>query len=191
MAKNLSAQALFSAPAFDDKYILQKAERELARLSATRDDTVAYDHMMNFSVTIASLSDWVFHIHCSDLPEWKNKDEKYFTRWVRKSSDEAYAFIEIANEYKHANRTKPNTVVEHMGFSTYNMTKHGVSFFGVDMTRGWIMSTGTRQIYIFPSVKVNGKIDSFYAVAERAIAWWKEFDPTNARPTDAKGNFVA
>jgi len=190
MATLLTAQNVFNGQGFDDAEMLRKAERELDRLRASR-PMATNDHMFNFAVTLAAVSDWTFHLHLKHLPRWSGKVEQSFTNWVRHNSADAFVFIDISNEYKHADRKKPSTLAEKMMVSYIDLGVHPQVRAGLDMSKGWIQKVGAADWYFFPSIKFNGGIEHFYDPAERAISWWKSFVPASAVPMDVHGNILA
>lgn len=190
MANVLTAQNVFNGPGFDVDHMLRKADRELARLRAARGLEEPYDHMFNFSVTLAAVCDWTFHVHLSVLPQWNGRKEQHFTNWVRHSNDDAFVFIDISNEYKHANRKAPSTLAEKMMLSFVDLGTHPQQRGVVDLSKGWIQKMGANDWYFFPSIKFSGGIEHFYDPAERAISWWKSFVPTSAQPMDVNGNVL-
>ncbi|RDU95263.1 hypothetical protein [Trinickia dinghuensis] len=186
MSTMLTAQDVFNGPGFDDAEMLRKAERELLRLRASRlMDT--NDHMFNCVVTLAAVCDWTFHLKLSHLPRWSGKKEQNFTNWVRKNCGDAFVFIDLSNEYKHANRNKPSTLAEKMMVSFIDLTAHPHMRSKVDANKGWVQQLGTSEWFLFPSIKFNGNTEYFYDPAERAIAWWRSFDPASAEPLDVNG----
>lgn len=189
MTAILTAQNTFNAPGFDDSMMLSKAERELSRLSPAR-GMEPYDHMFNFAVTLAALCDWTYHVRLSKLPRWAGKKEHHFTNWVRHTNQDAFVFIDLSNEFKHANRVTPSTLAEKMMLAFIDLVKHPHLRSTCDLSKGWIQNMGGNDWYFFPSVKFNGKTENFHDPATRAIAWWKLFDPAVAQPMDVKGNIV-
>lgn len=189
MTTVLTAQKTFNGEGFDDREMLNKADRELVRMRASRGMN-PYDHMFNFAVTLAAVCDWTFHLHLSHLPRWNGRKEQHFTNWVRNSSADAFVFIDIANEYKHANRNTPSTLAEKMMLSYIDLGVHPQMRVAVDVSKGWIQKVGSNDWFFFPSIKFNGGTEYFYDPAERAISWWKSFTPTTAEPMDVKGNLL-
>lgn len=189
MATLLTAQQTFNGPGFDDGELLRKAERELDRLRSAR-GMEPYDHMVNFAVTLAAVCDWKFHLHLSHLSMWTGKSEPNFTNWVRQASADAFVFIDISNEYKHANRKTPSTLAEKVMLSYIDLGLHPQMRRVVNVKNGWIQNMGTSDWFFFPSIKFNGNTEYFYDPAERAIAWWKSFKPSMATPTDKNGNII-
>lgn len=190
MTTQLTAQDVFNGPGWDDQFLLSKAERELDRLRATRFIMVATDHMFNFAVTLAAVCDWTFHLHLSRLPRWSGKKEHNFTHWLRNNCEDAFVFIDIANEYKHANRKTPSTLAEKMMLSFIDLGDHPERRSQVDLSKGWIQKMSSKDWYLYPSIKFNGKTEHFYDPAQRAIAWWRSFTPTSAVPMDANNNVL-
>ena len=185
----LTAQDVFNGRGWDDHALLRKAERELERLRSTH-GMDATDHMFNFAVTLAAVCDWTFHLHLSNLPRWSGKKEKNFTHWLRVNCADAFVFIDIANEYKHANRATPSTLAEKMMLSFIDLGIHPEMRSQIDLNKGWIQPMGPKDWFIFPSIKFNGKTEHFYDPAQRAVAWWRSFTPTSAVPMDAKNNVL-
>lgn len=190
MATVLTAQKTFNGEGFDDQEMLRKADRELVRMRASR-GMDPYDHMFNFAVTLAALCDWTFHLRLSHIPSWNGKRETHFTNWVRNSSPDAFVFIDISNEYKHANRNNPSTLAEKMMLSYIDLGEHPQMRGMVDVNKGWIQKMGTKDWFFFPSIKFNGNTEYFYDPAQRAIAWWQSFTPAMAKPMDANGNILS
>ncbi len=190
MAIRLTAQQVFNGPGFDDRHMLRKAERELARMRSDRDVEKVYDHMFNFATTLAAVCDWTFHLHLSPLPSWNGKKEQDFTQWVRHNCADAFVFIDISNEFKHANRKNPSSLAQKMMFSFIDLGVHPDLRASVDLTKGWIQSMGSGDWFFFPSIRFNGETEYFYDPAERAIAWWKSFTPTQVEPMDATGKIL-
>jgi hypothetical protein len=190
MTITLTAQAIFNAPGFDDSAMLSKAEREIDRLRASQTPKDMYDHMLNFAVTLAAVCDWTFHLHLIALPRWNGTREQNFTNWVRQSSADAFVFIDLANEYKHANRNKPSTLAEKMMLGFNDLTENPQERKGLDVGKGWMAKVGENDWFVYPSIKFNGRTEYFYDVAARAISWWRAFDPENAEPMDLKGNVL-
>jgi len=190
MANILSAQETFNGQGFDDRHMLRKAERELQKLRTASGLEEPYDHMFNFAVTLAAVSDWTFHLHLSQLPLWNKKKESHFTNWVRKSNEDAFVFIDISNEYKHAHRTNKSTLAEKLILKYIDLGIYPQLRAGADLNKGWIQKVGASDWYCFPTIKFNGKTESFFDPAERAIAWWKAFTPAAAVPMDANGNVL-
>lgn len=189
MNKMLTAQNTFNAPGFNDSMMLDKAERELERLLPAR-GFEPYDHMFNFSLTLAALCDWTFHVRLSHLTRWAGKKESHFTNWVRHTNQDAFVFIDLSNEFKHANRVTPSTLAEKMMLGYIDLGKHPQARPTCDLSKGWIQPMGGAEWYFFPSLKFNGKTENFHDVGTRAIAWWKSFDPAVPEPMDIKGNIV-
>lgn len=190
MTNMLSAQKVFNGEGFDDKHMLRKAERELNRLRGRNGFEAAYDHMMNLSVTLAAVADWTFHLKLSNLPRWSGKTSTNFVNWIRSSSDDAFVFIDISNEYKHADRNKPSTLAENMMISFIDLSANPEMRSQLPMNKGHIQKVGEADWYIFPSVKLNGQVEFIFDVAERAIDWWKNFTPASAQPMDIAGNVL-
>lgn len=190
MTTVLTAQDVFNGPGFDANHMLRKAERELTRLRAERGFQELYDHMFNFAVTLAAVCDWTFHVHLSALPRWAGKREQNFTNWVRHTNSDAFVFIDISNEFKHANRKAPSALAEKMMLSYIDLGAHPMLRGTVDMAKGWIQNMGTSDWYFFPSITFNGNTEHFEDAAERAISWWKAFSPANAQPMDVNGRVV-
>lgn len=188
MTITLTAQQIFNAPGFDDSAMLSKAERELHRLRASQTPDDMYDHMLNFAVTLAAVCDWTFHLHLSRLPQWSGKREQDFTNWVRQSSSDAFVFIDLSNEYKHANRNKPSTLARKMmlGYNDFTANPHERE--RVDLGKGWMAKVGDKDWFVYPSIKFNDRTEYFYDVADRAISWWRALEPANAQPMDLNGN---
>lgn len=189
MSNVLTAQDVFNGPGFDDAEMLRKAERELGRLRTSR-LMDANDHMFNCVVTLAAVCDWTFHLKLSRLPRWVGKKEQNFTYWVRKNCDDAFVFIDLSNEYKHANRNKPSTLAEKMMVSFVDLTENPQVRSQLDMKNGWVQQVGASEWFLCPSIKFNGNTEYFYGLAERAISWWRSFDPAIAEPLDANGNVL-
>lgn len=189
MSTILTAQNVFNGEGFSDASMLSKAQRELDRLRSSRDIMSSTDHMFNFAVTMAAVCDWTFHLRLSDLPRWHGKKEQNFTNWVRKNSEDAFVFVDISNEYKHANRNKPSTLAEKMMMSYIDMALPNARQY-VDPNKGWFQPVGTGQWFFFPAIKMNGGTEFFYGPAERALAWWKSFVPASAEPMDVSGNVL-
>ena len=135
----LTAQDVFNGRGWDDHALLRKAERELERLRSTH-GMDATDHMFNFAVTLAAVCDWTFHLHLSNLPRWSGKKEKNFTHWLRVNCADAFVFIDIANEYKHANRATPSTLAEKMMLSFIDLGIHPEMRSQIDLNKGKIGS---------------------------------------------------
>jgi len=190
MSNKLTAQQVFNGTGFDDKHMLRKAERELNRLRTARGFEEPFDHMMNFAVSLAAVCDWTFHIRLSSLPRWNGKTERHFTNWVRKSSADAFVFVDISNEYKHANRIHPSMSAEKMMLEYIDLNLHPEARALIDQSKGWIQNVGGKDWFFRPTVKFNGTTEYFYDAAERAISWWKVFIPVNAEPMDVNGNIV-
>lgn len=190
MATLLTAQEVFNGPGWDDQELLRKAERELDRLRITR-GMGATDHMFNFAVTLAAVCDWTFHLRLSHLPKWSGKKELNFTHWLRNNCADAFVFIDIANEYKHANRNTPSTLAEKMMLSFIDLGLHPEMRSNVDLNKGWIQPMESTDWFVFPSIKFNGGTEHFYDPAQRAVDWWRSFKPTNAVPMDAKNNVLS
>lgn len=191
MTTQLTAQNVFNGPGWDDKMMLEKAERELSRLRACRHILEAQDHMWNCAVTIAAVCDWKFHIHLSSLPRWKGRTEQNFTHWVRNNCPDAFVFIDIANEYKHANRNTPSTIAQKMMMCFYDLGMHPELRTQVDLNHGWIQPMKSTEWYLYPSIKFNDTTENFHFPAQRAIAWWKNFMPADAVPMNAKNTVIA
>ena len=189
MATLLTAQDVFNGPGWDDQALLSKAERELDRLRTTR-GMEATDHMFNFAVTLAAVCDWTFHLRLSNLPRWSGRNEQNFTHWLRNNCADAFVFIDVANEYKHANRNSPSTLAEKMMMSFIDLGIHPQMRSHVDLSKGWIQTMGVNDWFVFPSIKFNGGTEHFYDPAQRAIVWWRSFTPTSAVPMDAKDNVL-
>lgn len=189
MATPLTAQDVFNGPGWDDHALLLKAERELGRLR-TAHNMDATDHMFNFAVTLAAVCDWTFHLHLSHLSRWSGKKEQNFTHWLRNNCADVFVFIDIANEYKHANRNTPSALAEKMMVSFIDFGQHPEERSQVDLNKGWIQQMGTNDWFFFPSIKYNGRTENFYDPALRAIAWWRSFTPTSAVPMDARNNIL-
>ncbi|MGS1108166.1 hypothetical protein ACVCNH_18070 [Achromobacter anxifer] len=192
MTYNLTAQNIFNGPGFDDAEMLRKAKRELDRLKGAGAGSMnAYDHMMNFAVSLAAVSDWTFHVHLADLPRWQGKKEHNFTNWIRHHNADAFVFIDISNEYKHANRNTPSAVAEKMMLRFVQFDKEPEMRAKVDTTKGWVQTVGSgAEWFFFPSIQYGGKSDYFYNVAERAIVWWESKAYASAEPMDMKGNVL-
>lgn len=186
----LTAQDVFNGPGFDADHMLRKAERELVRLRSARGLEEPYDNMFNFAVTLAAVCDWTFHVHLSSLPRWTGKKEQHFTNWVRYNNNDAFVFIDISNEYKHANRKTPSALAEKMMLSFIDLGVHPHLRGIVDTSKGWIQNMGANDWYFFPSIKFGGSSEHFYDPAERAIAWWKSFLHSSAQPMDINGNVI-
>lgn len=189
MTTLLTAQDVFNGVGFDDAEMLRKAERELDRLLASG-PMAANDHMFNFAVTLAAVSDWTFHLHLKHLPRWSGRVEQNFTNWVRHHSADAFVFIDISNEYKHADRKKPSTLAEKMLMGFVDLTANPETRPQLDMSKGWVKQVGDKEWFFFPSIKFDGKTEYFYDPAERAISWWRSFDPASAEPMDVNGKVL-
>ena len=170
MATILTAQQTFNGPGLDVGEMLRKAERELDRMRSSRGMEI-YDHIFNFAVTLGAVCDWTFHLQLSNLPRWIGKKEQSFTYWVRYNSDDAFVFIDISNEYKHANRKTPSTLAQKVMLSFHDLVAHPQLRAGIDVTKGWVHKDGAVDWFMFPSIKFNGNTEHFYDPAQRAIAW--------------------
>ncbi|MDR5809295.1 hypothetical protein [Caballeronia sp. LZ019] len=184
MVTMLTAHDVFNGPGLDDAEMLHKAERELLRMRASRfADT--HDHMFNCAVTLAAVADWTFHLKLSHLPRWSGKREQHFTNWLRRNCDDAFVFIDLSNEFKHANRNKPSTLAEKMMVDLIDLNAQPHKRSEIDPNKGWVEKFGIHELFLFPAIRFNGKTEPFYDPAERAIAWWRSFDPANAEPLSA------
>jgi hypothetical protein len=146
--------------------------------------------MWNFAVTLAAVCDWKFHLHLSQLPRWSGKKEQHFTNWVRYNSADAFVFVDISNEYKHANRKNPSTLAEKMMLSFIDLDARPEARVTIDVRKGWIQKMGANDWFFFPSIRFNGNTEYFYDPASRAISWWKSFVPASAQPMDVNGNIL-
>lgn len=190
MTTFLTAQNVFNGSGFDVDHLLRKADRELARLRAARGFEEPYDHMFNFAVTLAAICDWTFHVHLRSLPRWTGKKEHHFTNWVRHTSSDAFVFIDISNEYKHANRKVPSALAEKVMLSFIDLGIKPQLRGIVDMSKGWIQKVGTNDWYFCPLIKFGGRSENFYDPAERAISWWKSLSHNGIQPMDINGNVI-
>lgn len=190
MATLLTAQEVFNGEGWDDQELLCKAERELDRLRNTR-DLCATDHMFNFAVTLAAVCNWTFHQRLSHLPRWSGKQEVNFTHWLRNNCADAFVFIDIANEYKHANRNAPSILAKKMMLSFIDLGLNPEMRSNVDLNKGWIQPLSSTELFLFPLIEFNGMKEPFYDPAQRAIDWWRSFKPTSAVPMDAKDNVLS
>lgn len=188
---DISAQKMFSGTMFTDGFMLEKAEREVERYKQYGlNPFYGFDHMFNFAVTMASVTDWVFHLKISGKEKWKGKDEGYFIRWIKNNSPEVCAFIDISNEFKHANRKDgKNSFAERMTITHILATDDEAKLYD---SYGWGWRgepNGDRVYYLFGVVQISGKLLPFVEAAKRAIDWWKSFDPEIAVPVSkAKPN---
>jgi hypothetical protein len=189
MATILSAQELANGPGFDVGEMLRKAGRELDRMRLSR-GMETYDHMFNFAVTLAAVCDWTFHLQLSHLPRWSGKNEQNFTYWVRYNSDDAFVFVDISNEYKHADRKIPSTLAQKVMLNYYDLGAHPQLRTKIDVKKGWVHKAGAVDWFMFPAIKFNGNTEHFYDPAQRAIAWWQAFTPAMAQPMDKAGNIL-
>ncbi|QJE03682.1 hypothetical protein HH212_26675 (plasmid) [Massilia forsythiae] len=98
--------------------------------------------MFNFAVTLAAVSDWTFHLAVSQQPAWNGKREQHFTNWVRHSNSDASVFIDISNEYKHANRNKSSTLARKMMLKAVWPEQDPTFFFNAAKMLKWKMSNG-------------------------------------------------
>ncbi len=185
MTIDLTARNIFNTPDYDADAMLRKAERELDRLRLSQTFDEMYDHMLNCSVTLAAVCDWTFHLRLRTLPQWSGKNEKHFTNWVRLNCADAFVFIDISNEYKHANRNKPSTLAKKMMLSYVDLTARPQQRAWLDLTRGWMYKKGTDDVFVYPSIIFNDQWENFHDAAERAISWWKAFEPSSAQPTSS------
>lgn len=184
--KHLSAQKLFNGPGFDDVYMKYKAKKELERIKHAQDLTDIYDHVMNFSVTIAAIADWTFHIKLANLPKWKNRDIN-FTHWVRSKSREVGIFIDIANEFKHANRKHSNFYAESIELkwiylSSIKKLETSQKIEKLKL-KGFINTSNTNEKILFiPTIRFDSNEDYLYDIADAALEWWNNVDISTAKP---------
>ncbi|QZA82450.1 hypothetical protein [Deefgea piscis] len=182
----LSAHQFLSGPGFDENFMLEKAIRELGRVKSCQDALLMYDHMINFSVTIASIADWTFHLRLTDQPKWSVSKETHFSNWIRSQSPEVAAFIDISNECKHANRKCSNYSANSLDLAVIfdislvpeqSMKMYEQKGFGRLTEEGRIM-------YFIPTLTYCGNKKYFYDVAEAALIWWKNINLDHAIPLD-------
>lgn len=182
----ITAQELLNGPGFNDEHMLEKAGRELERVRRCRDPLVIYDHFINFSVTVASIADWTFHLRLAGASKWNKKTEIHFCNWIRSQSPEVAAFIDISNECKHANRKHANFVAEKVllrpiwdtsAVPKGQMQVYEQKGFGVKLE-------GEKTLFLIPIIRYDSKEEYFFDVAEAALAWWKNLNPDLATPLD-------
>lgn len=186
----MSAQELLNGPGFDDNYMLEKAERELARMKKCSHPLIVYDHIINLSITLALISDWTFHIHLAGTPKWERKNEIHFCNWVRSQSSAVAAFIDISNECKHADRKHPNFIAQKVLlrpiWDTSALAPDLMHF--LESKGFYVTSSGKKSFFLLPIIKFNSEEQLFYDVADQALTWWKNLNPDTANPMDKNLN---
>jgi hypothetical protein len=68
----ISAQELLNGQ-FDEQFIIEKACRELERAQKCSDIFEMYDHIINFSISVSMIADWIFHLKLASKDVWKKK----------------------------------------------------------------------------------------------------------------------
>jgi hypothetical protein len=184
MKHKISAQELLNGKGFTHEYMLEKAYREFERLKNCREIFCLYDQIMNFSITISLLSDWSFHLLLNDQKRWKNKQENSFTQWIVSQSPEVAAFIDISNEFKHANRRCKNFFAERIESRMCELETLSEQQTLICESKGFYLSlnNGGRKMLCIPFIMYAGKKEFLYDVAESALIWWEKFDPNQAIP---------
>lgn len=185
----ISAQTLLNGPGFDDNFMLEKAGRELARIKASRDIYVIYDHIINFAVSVASVADWTFHLKVKQLPRWNDDKFKdvHFANWIRSQSPQVAAFMDISNECKHANRKHENFIARKVLLSPiWERDRHQFSADQLKLFEeiGYRVRVddGQSSVLVVPNMILTSGQHSLYEVADEALQWWKGFDPALAVP---------
>ncbi|MDD2864174.1 MAG: hypothetical protein PHC99_05550 [Methylococcales bacterium] len=195
MTKEVSAQVLLNGQGFNDAYMIDKAERELNRLKSCSNVNGIYDHIMNFSFTIASISDWIFHIKLANEQKWLGKKEVNFTYWVRSKSAEVSMFIDISNECKHCDKDNPNFYAEKILiypiWCQSDFSEEQQNFFkkkGLEVKT--INNTGeNKNLSLIPVIEYNNGTQHYlYDLADAALSWWKNIDVNEAVPMDKNFN---
>lgn len=188
MTTPLTAQQVFNGEGFDAQHMLRKAERELARIRTATDLDIVYDHMFNFAVTLAAVSDWTFHLELSQIPIWAGKNEAHFTNWLRHTNSDVFVFIDLSNEFKHAHRNKPSSLAQKMMLKAVFSSDPQAAGFVFDSQKMIKMTTSNGYLIAIPWIERSAKgNDYFIDIGELAIAWWKAFIPANAIPMDKNG----
>lgn len=191
---NITAQELLNGPGFDDKHMLDKAYRELERVRSCSHTLIIYDHLINFSITVALIADWTFHLRLAGTPKWNNKTEIHFCNWIRSQSPEVATFIDISNECKHANRKHQNFLAEKVLLCPiWDTSTVPAEQLNVLEQNGFRAATRNGDnmdstVLIVPVIKYDSKQEYFYDVAEAALLWWKGLNPDNAIPMDKNLN---
>ncbi|WP_233008016.1 hypothetical protein [Rheinheimera faecalis] len=181
-----SAQNLFGGTGFDEKYMLEKAARELVLIKKSTDPIVINDHIINFSITIASIASWMFHLKLVEHPEWESRRETDFVNWVRFTNPVVAAFIDVANESKHANRHSKSNYAEKIEMRYFSdLSKLTPEVRALLIKKGFTKEVNRKDLWlIVPMIKLSSESKFLYDAADLALGWWNSFEPDHALPLD-------
>ena len=185
MSINLTAQIALGGSGYDDKFMLTKAKREFKRLRESADLTVAMDHAINFSICLASVVDWFFHLRLSKDSTWAGKNETNFLNWIRLQKKEVAVFVDISNEAKHANRKYQNFSLKKVGFvPLLDKSKYTQEEISLLSKNGISLTTdkGVEVIYCLMIEYADNSLEFFYSSAESALTWWENLDYSSPEP---------
>jgi len=172
-----SAQVAFNGN-YDLKWMIMKARVDLAR--SMQSPTRFYEDAMNFSVSIASMADWAWKLEVRHAAAWQEKTQREFVMAVGVQAPAVLAFTDLANEFKHADRTQTNFVARNLLIFSYDPTD--ASVVTPELLAKSIVqpsSGGTRYV---PAVIVDAGRPYYIDVANSALAWWDAFDSSTFVP---------
>lgn len=170
---SVTVQTMFNGPGYDLQWLLSKATNEFE--IAMREGAVMRftENAANLSVSLAHMADWAFAFKpahftdCSSLEMVRNV--------IREGCPEADFFLDIANEYKHCDRTKPSkTVAQVLVYGERHNTPPCTVPVKANRQIRQSADNGTTTYVFTPKIKdSSGKEHFFGECVEKAIDWWK------------------
>lgn len=166
-----SVQVMFNGPGFNLEWLVMKAEHELA--TTMKELTRFMENAANLSTTLAHMADWALAFkpsalaHCTSLSDIRTH--------VETQCPKAALFLDIANEYKHADRRTPSEktakVLQYLeaypAATNLSHLQNGMHIFGS-------MNDGAQVAVLTPKIRDQaGNEFLFKDCAHEAIQWWK------------------
>jgi len=168
-----SVQTMFNGPGYDLQWLLGKATYELGVTMREGEGMRFSENAANLSVSLAHMADWALAFKPAHFGNCTNLED--VRQVIRTDCPEADYFLDIANEYKHAHRTKPNKTVAQviLYFEHYDVPPHRVQ---MQAKRQILQGAngGTKTYVLTPKIKdLSGNEHNFGECVEKAITWWK------------------
>jgi hypothetical protein len=163
---------MFNGPGYDLQWLLDKARYEFDTTMRDGEAIRFTENAANLSVSLAHMADWVLAFKPVHFSNCTNLED--VRQVIRTECPEADYFLDIANEYKHAHRTKPNKTVAQviLYFGIYDAPSHSVQVQAKRQIRQ-SANGGAKTYVLTPKVKdLSGNEHDFGECVEKAIAWW-------------------
>ena len=143
--------------------MIDKLEREIARLRTAKQPADAIDHATNGAVTAWQLADWIWKLHVKDNPETRSRLnlemfthirelERDFKKKAIAQLSELQLCVDIANTFKHVSAT---TKPKHFG------------------------SRSTARVELLSAAKPFIKL---FAGSPKRNRWWRSWAPRRHPP---------